>query len=249
MKSPATTLLLLLVLPTVGWGQTAFRVQRSRMVEEQVEMRGITDERVLEALRQVPRHEFVPRELQHLAYGDHALPIGFDQTISQPYIVAFMTERLELQPEHRLFELGTGSGYQAAVASRLVEDVYTVEIVPELAAHADSTLKRLGYDNVHVRAGDGWSGWPEAAPFDRIIVTAAAETLPGTLLQQLKPGGRMILPLGPQATVQHLVLVTKHNDGELSQEMLLPVRFVPVTGEHENENQDDGDDTPDDPKG
>lgn len=240
MRSSAIKLLTLLLSPTLLWAsQTSFRLQRATMVEEQIEMRGVTDERVLEALRQVPRHEFVPGEYRNLAYGDFALPIGFDQTISQPYIVAFMTEKLDLQAEHRLFELGTGSGYQAAVASRLVEAVYTVEIVPELAARADSVLRRLGIDNVHVRAGDGWAGWPEAAPFDRIIVTAAAETLPRTLLEQLRPGGRMILPLGPQESVQHLVLVRKDPDGSLSQETLLPVRFVPVTGEHEDRREPD----------
>jgi protein-L-isoaspartate(D-aspartate) O-methyltransferase len=239
MKSSAVQLLLLLLTPALVWAQTSFRVQRSRMVEDQIEMRGITDERVLEAFRRVPREEFVPLEFRHLAYGDFALPIGFEQTISQPYIVAFMTQRLDLQPGHRLFELGTGSGYQAAIASQLVEEVYTVEIVPGLAARADSVLKRLGVDNVHVRCGDGWAGWPEAAPFDRIIVTAAAESLPRILLEQLRPGGRMILPLGPQESVQHLVLVHKQSDGGIVQQTLLPVRFVPVTGEHEDEPDPD----------
>jgi protein-L-isoaspartate(D-aspartate) O-methyltransferase len=202
------------------------------MVAKQIIARGVTDERVLEAMRQVPRHEFVPEGLRRQAYVDSPLPIGLQQTISQPYIVAFMTEQLDLQPTHKLYELGTGSGYQAAVASRLVAEVYTMEILPALAARADSTLSRLGYDNVHVRAGDGWTGWPEAAPFDRIIITAAAAELPVLLLQHLRPGGKMILPLGPQATMQHLVLVEKLPDGRLQTRDLMQVRFVPVTGEH-----------------
>jgi protein-L-isoaspartate(D-aspartate) O-methyltransferase len=202
------------------------------MVAKQIIARGVTDERVLEAMRQVPRHEFVPEGLRRQAYVDSPLPIGLQQTISQPYIVAFMTEQLDLQPTHKLYELGTGSGYQAAVASRLVAEVYTMEILPALAARADSTLSRLGYDNVDVRAGDGWTGWPEAAPFDRIIITAAAAELPVLLLQHLRPGGKMILPLGPQATMQHLVLVEKLPDGRLQTRDLMQVRFVPVTGEH-----------------
>jgi protein-L-isoaspartate(D-aspartate) O-methyltransferase len=202
------------------------------MVAKQIIARGVTDERVLEAMRQVPRHEFVPEGLRRQAYVDSPLPIGLQQTISQPYIVAFMTEQLDLQPTHKLYELGTGSGYQAAVASRLVAEVYTMEILPALAARADSTLSRLGYDNVDVRAGDGWTGWPEAAPFDRIIITAAAAELPVLLLQHLRPGGKMILPLGPQATMQHLVLVEKFPDGRLQTRDLMQVRFVPVTGEH-----------------
>jgi protein-L-isoaspartate(D-aspartate) O-methyltransferase len=218
---------LLLLVPESSWES-----RRNAMVEEQIVARGVTDERVLEAMRTVPRHEFVPEAHREHAYGDHAIPIGLDQTISQPYIVAFMTEQLDLRSEHTLFELGTGSGYQAAVASRLVDSVYTVEILPELAARAESTLVRLGYDNVHVRAGDGWAGWPEAAPFDRIIVTAATEELPGPLLGQLRRGGKMILPLGERAGVQDLVLVEKSADGVITERELLPVQFVPVTGDH-----------------
>ena len=232
MKSQAAAILLLLSTPLLLGSQTSWKSQRHRMVEDQIVARGVSDERVLEAMRRVPRHEFMPEEVRDQAYGDFPVPIGLEQTISQPYIVAFMTEQLDLQPTHKLFELGTGSGYQAAVASRLVKEVYTVEIVPELADRADSTLTRLGYDNVHVRAGDGWVGWPEAAAFDRIIVTAAAEELPGPLLQQLRPGGKMILPLGPHNAVQKLVLVEKSADGTSTIRELLPVRFVPVTGDH-----------------
>jgi protein-L-isoaspartate(D-aspartate) O-methyltransferase len=232
MRSRLAPGLLLLALPLLLGPQTSWKSQRLRMVEEQIAARGIADERVLEAMRTVRRHEFIPEEYRDFAYRDSPVPIGFEQTISQPYIVAFMTEQLDLQPQHKLFELGTGSGYQAAVAARLVEEVYTVEILSELATRAREVLTRLGCDNVHVRAGDGWAGWPEAAPFDRIIVTAAAEELPQPLLSQLRPGGKMILPLGPESKVQELALVEKLLDGEISVRRLLPVRFVPVTGDH-----------------
>jgi protein-L-isoaspartate(D-aspartate) O-methyltransferase len=202
------------------------------MVEEQLIPRGIDDERVLDAMRTVRRHEFMPEAVRDLAYVDSPVRIGYDQTISQPYIVAFMTQHLDLEPHHKLFELGTGSGYQAAVASLLVDEVFTVEIVPELAERAAGDLERLGYDNVHVRAGDGWAGWPDEAPFDRIIVTAAAPELPEPLLAQLADDGRMIMPVGPHGGTQQLMLVWKSRDGELKSRELLPVRFVPVTGEH-----------------
>lgn len=232
MRSNAVAVLVLLFIPFLLRAQTSWESQRHRMVAEQIVARGVSDKRVLEAMRSVPRHEFVPEKYRDRAYGDFPMSIGLEQTISQPYIVAFMSEQLDLQPTHRLFELGTGSGYQAAVASRLVSEVYTVEIVPELADRADSTLSRLGYDNIHVRAGDGWAGWPEVAPFDRIIVTAAAEELPEPLLQQLRAGGKMILPLGQPGAVQQLVLVEKSKDGKIVLRELLPVRFVPVTGDH-----------------
>jgi protein-L-isoaspartate(D-aspartate) O-methyltransferase len=232
MRSRLVPGLLLLALPFLIGPEKSSKSQRLRMVAEQIVARGVSDERVLEAMRAVRRHEFIPEEYRDFAYDDSAVPIGYGQTISQPYIVAFMTEQLDLQPRHRLFELGTGSGYQAAVAAHLVEDVYTVEILPELADRARAVLTRLGYTNIHVRAGDGWAGWSEAAPFDRIIVTAAAEELPMPLLRQLKPGGKMILPLGPESNVQELTLVEKSLDGEISVRKLLPVRFVPVTGDH-----------------
>ena len=228
------TLLALWMLTTVAPvaaadDTTSLREQRMRMVTEQIAARGIEDETVLRAMRSVHRHHFVPQEMRPFAYEDRPLPIGREQTISQPYIVAFMTAALDLAPDHRVYELGTGSGYQAAVLAEIVDAVYTVEIVSELAARAERTLQRLGYDDVHVRAGDGWAGWPEAAPFDRIVVTAAAPELPETLLDQLKPGGRMILPLGPDGGRQDLVLVRKTEDGRIVTRELLPVRFVPVT--------------------
>jgi protein-L-isoaspartate(D-aspartate) O-methyltransferase len=224
-------LLLLLVAALVG-DEISFKELRLRMVAEQLVPRGITDERVLEAMRTVRRHEFMPEEVRHLAYVDSPVRIGHEQTISQPYIVAFMTQHLDLQPDLKLFEPGTGSGYQAAVASLLVEEVFTVEIVPELAERATSDLERLGYENVHVRQGDGWAGWPDEAPFDRIIVTAAAPDLPEPLLEQLADDGRMIIPVGPAGGRQDLFLVWKTREGEVKSRAILPVRFVPVTGDH-----------------
>lgn len=208
---------------------TSTRAQRMRMVTEQIVARGIEDEAVLRAMRTVHRHRFVPIEMRAYAYEDRPLEIGRDQTISQPYVVAFMTEALDVAPEHRVFELGTGSGYQAAVLAEIVDEVYTVEIVASLAERARATLAALGYDNVHVRAGDGWAGWPEASPFDRIVVTAAAPEVPTTLLDQLRPGGVMVLPVGPPDGAQVLVRVDKRMDGTVRTRELLPVRFVPVT--------------------
>lgn len=225
-------LLFVLALSMLSGDQASFKELRHRMVAEQLVPRGISDERVLHAMRTVRRHEFMPEEVRDLAYVDSPVRIGHDQTISQPYIVAFMTQELDLQPGHKLFELGTGSGYQAAVASMLVDEVFSVEIVPELAKRAGDDLARLGYDNVHVRHGDGWAGWPSEAPFDRIIVTAAAPELPAPLLEQLANGGRMIIPVGPAGGRQDLVLVWKTREGEVKTRELLPVRFVPVTGDH-----------------
>jgi len=177
----------------------------------------------------VPRHEFVPERLRYRAHQDCPLPIGYDQTISQPYVVAFMTEQLEPKPTDPVLEIGTGSGYQAAVLAELVARVYTVEIIADLARRAAADLKRLGYTNVSVRAGDGYKGWPEAAPFDAIIVTCAPEKVPPPLIKQLKHGGRMIIPVGP-AWDQELVLLRKQGD-RLEQHAVLPVRFVPMTGQ------------------
>lgn len=201
------------------------------MVAEQLSGpgRNITNALVLAAMGKVPRHEFVPERLRHQAYEDCPLPIGHDQTISQPYIVAFMTEQLEPEPTDRVLEIGTGSGYQAAVLAELVAKVYTVEIVEELAKRAAADLKRLGYTNVSVRAGDGYKGWPEVAPFDAIIVTCAPEKVPPPLIDQLKDGGRMIIPVGP-AWDQELVLLRKRGD-RLVRHAVLPVRFVPMTGQ------------------
>lgn len=201
---------------------------RHRMVEDQIAARGISDPAVLEAMRQVPRDRFVPPDQTGHAYEDHPLPIGFDQTISQPYIVAYMTQALGLRPSDRVLEIGTGSGYQAAVLSEIVRDVYTIEIIPELADHAAKTLGDLGYDNVRVRQGDGYRGWPEAAPFDGIIVTAAPRSIPQPLIDQLALEGRMIVPVGDW--YQELMIVTKTSEGIVEQKTI-PVRFVPMTGE------------------
>ncbi|HWS02471.1 MAG TPA: protein-L-isoaspartate(D-aspartate) O-methyltransferase [Gammaproteobacteria bacterium] len=184
---------------------------------------------VLQALRDVPRHAFVPDALQDAAYDNRPLPIGENQTISQPYIVAIMTELLALNPEHQVLEVGTGSGYQTAVLARLVKLVYSIEIVETLAKRAASRLKHLGFHNVEMRIGDGYNGWPEAAPFDAIIITAAADRVPPPLLEQLKPGGRLIVPLN-NGFDQELVLLSKASSGAITQRKLLPVAFVPMTG-------------------
>lgn len=200
---------------------------RERMVNEQLRSRDIRDRRVLDAMRAVPRHLFVPEPQRREAYGDYPLPIGYSQTISQPYIVAFMTQALDVAPEHKVLEIGTGSGYQAAVLARLVRDVYTIEIVEPLAERARAALKELGFTNVHVRAGNGYLGWPEQAPFDRIMVTAAPEEIPAALVEQLKIGGRMAIPVGKES--QELRILRKTTKGMETLETL-PVRFVPMTG-------------------
>jgi protein-L-isoaspartate(D-aspartate) O-methyltransferase len=190
---------------------------------------GRISEAVLSAMRAVPRHEFVPKPYRHLAYRDRALPIGHGQTISQPYIVALMTDLAKVAAGSVVLEVGTGSGYQAAVLSRLVGRVYTVEIVEALAGRAAKVLVRLGYQNVTVRAGDGYKGWPEFAPFDAIIVTAAAPKIPPPLLQQLKSGGRLVMPVGGQTQVQSLMLIEKGRDGRIVRKSIISVRFVPLT--------------------
>jgi protein-L-isoaspartate(D-aspartate) O-methyltransferase len=190
--------------------------------------KGALDPRVVSALASVPRHEFVARDLWDRAYVNAPLPIGFGQTISQPFIVAFMTDMLELLPTDRVLEIGTGCGYQSAVLARLVHEVFSVEVLPELAAAAQERLKRLGFANVEVRAGDGRAGWPERAPFDAVMVTAAAREIPPALLEQLKPGGRMVIPLGNRMFGQDLVLVRKNQAGIVSQRVVLPVAFVPL---------------------
>jgi len=205
--------------------------ERMAMVRHQIEARQVTDRRVLEAMRTVPRHAFVPREEQPNAYADGPLPIGQGQTISQPYIVAFMTEALALDPNSVVLEIGTGSGYQAAVAAEIAKAVYTIEIVEPLARSSAELLKSLGYDNIHVKAGDGYYGWPENGPFDAIIGTAAARRIPPPLVEQLKEGGRMILPVSGELGFQYLILLTKDRQGELHQEKVMPVLFVPMTGE------------------
>jgi protein-L-isoaspartate(D-aspartate) O-methyltransferase len=204
-----------------------FAAARAAMVREQIEARGVRDPRVLAALRRVPRHEFVPVELRGSAYEDRPLPIGEGQTISQPYIVAIMSALLELDGSERVLEIGTGSGYQAAVLAELAREVYTIEIVEPLAQRAARDLARLGFSNVTVKAGDGYRGWPERAPFDAVIVTAAPDHVPQPLVDQLAVGGRMVIPVGSYA--QELRLITRDERG-VRAEHVLDVRFVPMTG-------------------
>src|SRR5947208_9946349 len=210
--------------PTANFG-----TERQRMVQQQLMTRGITDARVLAAMAKMPREEFVPPESRAASYEDGPLQIGHGQTISQPYIVAFMTEQLRPKASDRVLEIGTGSGYQAAILAGLVKDVYTIEIIDALAKDAEATLRRLGYKNVHVRVGDGYRGWPEHAPFDAITVTCAPDHVPQPLIDQLKEGGRMIIPVGGFGD-QELYLLQKKN-GELQRRAVLPVRFVPMAGE------------------
>ena len=204
--------------------------ERAKMVSWQIQARDVNDPNVLKAIRIVPRHAFVQASEQRYAYADHPLPIGHGQTISQPYIVAFMTEALKLDPNDKVLEIGTGSGYQAAVCAEIAREVYTIEIVEGLAKSAKKLLKELGYRNVFVRAGDGYFGWPEKAPFDAIIGTAAAGRIPPPLIEQLKPGGRMILPVEGRLGFQYLVLIIKDEKGNLHKRNVMPVRFVPMTG-------------------
>lgn len=214
-----------------GKNEDAMTTERKRMVRDQIAncARGITNERVLAAMEKVPRHEFVPEAVRKQSYDDGPLPIGYEQTISQPYIVAFMTEKLEPRPTDRVLEIGTGSGYQAAVLAELVAEVRTIEIIEPLARRAEADLKRLGYTNIFVCAGDGYQGWPDAAPFDAVIVTCAPEQVPQPLIDQLKEGGRMIVPVGVSG-YQELVMFHKRG-GQLEKRAVLPVRFVPMTGE------------------
>ncbi|MBN1490364.1 MAG: protein-L-isoaspartate(D-aspartate) O-methyltransferase [Phycisphaerae bacterium] len=195
----------------------------------------VRDERVLEAMREVPRHLFVPSALADDAYTDRPLPIGHGQTISQPYIVALMTEALQLKSGDKVFEVGTGSGYQAAVLAELTPHVYTVEIVEPLAERTIKLFKRLGYSTIHARAGDGYEGWPEAAPFDAMIVTCAASKVPEPLWQQLKPGGRIVIPVGEAGWTQQLTIVSKTADGQRRDDSIIPCVFVPMTGKIQKE--------------
>lgn len=211
-----------------GFGQVDYKSQRELMVSKQLKSRGITNKNTLHAMTIVPRHKFIPDKLQHLAYEDGPLPIGQGQTISQPYIVAFMTQALNLESDHKVLEIGTGSGYQAAVLAEIVDSVYTIEIVEELGLRAKEKLRELGYTNIEVKIGDGYHGWPEKSPFDAVIVTAGAEEVPPALIEQLKDGGTMIIPKGPRNGVQELVLYTKKN-GKVKSKSVMPVRFVPFT--------------------
>ena len=215
--------------------------ERNQMVRRQIEMREVEDPNVLRVMRAVPRHAFVPDVQRRHAYEDRPLYIGHGQTISQPYIVAFMTEALKLDPNSVVLEIGTGSGYQAAVCAEIAKEVYTIEIVEALATSAAELLKELGYSNVHVRAGDGYYGWPEKGPFDAIIGTAAAEEIPPPLIEQLRKGGRMILPVRGEFGFQYLILVTKDERGQLHRKNVMPVLFVPMTGRIQ-QSQDESND-------
>jgi protein-L-isoaspartate(D-aspartate) O-methyltransferase len=233
VRSVAQSLILAAVAAS-GCGQKAplasdFAAQRQQMVQRQLMARGINDNRVLTAMAKVPREEFVAPESRAASYEDGPLPIRYGQTISQPYIVAFMTEQLRSKPSDRVLEIGTGSGYQAAILAELVSEVYSVEIVEPLAKTAEAALQRLGYKNVHLKIGDGYKGWPEAGPFDAIIVTCAPDKVPQPLVDQLKDDGRMVIPVGDRFA-QQLYLLEKKN-GQLKQSATLPVRFVPMTSE------------------
>ena len=206
--------------------QQNWKSKAERMVKEQIENRGISDEKVLEAMRKTPRHRFVPGTYQQHAYSDSPLPIGHDQTISQPYIVALMTELMDLHKSDKVLEIGTGSGYQAAILGRLAGEVYTIEIVEALAKRSKALLREMDFENIHVKHGDGYKGWPEEAPFDKIIVTAAPEEVPEALKEQLKPGGKMVLPVGDQ--FQLLKVIRKSASGKISEETITGVRFVPM---------------------
>ena len=209
-------------------GEAAFEELRYRMVREQIIARGIEDEAVVRAMREVPRHMFVPQGMQSMAYIDSPLPIGSNQTISQPYIVGLMTSALDPEPGDRVLEIGTGSGYQAAVLAAIVDSVFTIEILPELASRAGAVLDSLGYGNARVRTGDGYYGWPSKAPFNGVIVTAAAPKLPDPLIEQLEPGGRLVIPVGRMN--QELRIYEKLETGGLELRATIPVRFVPMTG-------------------
>ncbi len=243
MMHHCISLLLLAALSSGAWAdnQDAFFDARQRMVAEIVDDvvetasqlgRDQLNPRVLDALRNVKRHEFVPLENRKRAYKNRPLPIGHGQTISQPYMVAIMTDLLDLDPGDKVLEVGTGSGYQAAILGELIDRVYTIEIIPPLAKEAGERLKHLHYDNIETRVGDGYYGWKEQAPFDAIVVTAAASHIPPPLIRQLKPGGRMVVPVGSRFMTQELLLVEKNAAGDVTTRQLLPVIFVPLTGSH-----------------
>lgn len=220
-------LLIIFWIPSLAWTQEGgFFEKRRDMVELQIKRRGITDQKVLDAMLKVERHFFVPKVLQMFAYADHPLPIGKDQTISQPYIVALMTELADVGDSDRILEIGTGSGYQAAILAEISKEVYTIEIIPELAERAGTLLKELGYKNIKVRQGDGYLGWPEYAPFDVIIVTAAPPDVPQELISELSEGGRIVIPVGGAGN-QVLKLLIKRS-GKIIEEDVIPVRFVPM---------------------
>jgi len=221
-------------IDTLEWNKPRFeerKKERNRMVHEGIKERGITDSAVLEAMRHVPRHLFVPQGYQQFAYENQPLPIGHNQTISQPYIVGYMTAMLELEAGEKVLEIGTGSGYQAAILSEITPYVYTIEIVEALGKQAQERFKTLGYSSIKVKIGDGYKGWTEHAPFDAIILTAAPPEIPQPLIDQLKAGGTLVAPVGRTSETQYLTKITKNADGEIRRQRKLPVRFVPMTGE------------------
>jgi len=234
MKKHLLALLIIAAFPSFLMGQVQkdtpnYRQAREKMVQSQILLRGISDNKVLKAMSEVLRHSFVPEELASRAYADHPLPIGEGQTISQPYIVALMTESLKLKGPERVLEIGTGSGYQAAILTNVTQEVYTIEIKEKLYAKATQTLRSLDYTNIKTRHADGYFGWPEAAPFDCIMITAAIDHIPPPLLKQLKDGGKLILPLGNPFSYQNLSLVTKHGE-DYTVKQITGVLFVPMTG-------------------
>lgn len=236
MKRLLLVLFLCACSPVAEYDYAEERAAMVQAIEEQVRLTSqwidqpSLNPRVMKAMRTVPRHQFVPEEYRRLAYRNHPLPIGDKQTISQPYIVALMTHLAEPDPEAVVLEVGTGSGYQAAVLAHLAKQVYTIEIIPELGRQAAERLRRLGFDNIEVRIGDGYYGWEEHAPFDSIVVTAAPEQIPPKLIEQLKPGGVLVIPVGRD--FQQLMQVRKGLEGEIETRRLIPVKFVPLTGEH-----------------
>lgn len=238
MRSSVFAIALLALVCSSGYSQITeeqFSALRADMVEAAVIRAGITNEKVIKSIADTRRHEFCPREIRHQAYLDAGLPIGEQQTISSPFIVAYMTESLDPQPEDRVLEIGTGSGYQAAILSPLVKDVYTIEIVESLGRRAAKTLKKLNYDNVHTKIGDGFKGWPDAAPFDKIIVTCSPEDIPLPLVEQLREGGMMVVPMGERH--QQTLYLLKKKDGKMVREALRPTLFVPMTGRAEEQRQ------------
>ena len=227
-------IIVLIMLHSSSPDDSGFQAQREYMVRTQIEARGVSDTLVLSAMRAVPRHRFMRESERRNAYDDSPYSIGFGQTISQPYIVAFMTELIRPGPSHKVLDIGTGSGYQTAVLAEIVDSVYTIEIICELQERADSILREQGYENIHTRCGDGYFGWPEAAPFDGIIVGAAPEKVPQPLLDQLKEGGRLVIPVGD--AYQYLEVYTKEG-GKVRRDVSIPVRFVPMTGEAEKDDE------------
>jgi protein-L-isoaspartate(D-aspartate) O-methyltransferase len=225
-------MMIVLFSATAGGAQTAdaYKNQRYEMVKSQIASRGISDPKVLDALRKVPRHEFVPHEFRRFAYADQPLPIGEGQTISQPYIVAYMTEVLNIKPGEKVLEIGTGSGYQAAILAEVDAIVYSIEVIEPLAIRAKSVLESLGYKNIFLKTGDGYQGWEEHAPFDAIMVTCSPSRIPEPLKEQLAEGGRMIIPVGEQNSIQYLYLLEKRK-GKIRQQNVMPVRFVPMIDE------------------